>query len=191
MAVTDYRRMTGKELREIERTDPDEYARIKRKMENFDGPAEQQRRADIEESNRRSQERRAKEATAKPNGDGKAANDHEAKPRKKGPDPADLGRDGVFLPSLTDAHRGFRSRMMRRSSKRAPRRDFRRRVRNKRNHLRARLRRQQSHHAAFAFACLKPRHFGKIFGANAGRYWIVTYSLESALVTSTGRSTLT
>ena len=40
MALTDYRRMTGKELRELERTDPDEYARIKRKMENFDGPAE-------------------------------------------------------------------------------------------------------------------------------------------------------
>jgi len=45
--------------------------------------------------------------------------------------------------------------------------------------------------AAFAFPGLKPRHFGKIFGANAGRYWIVTYSLESALVTSTGRATLT
>jgi hypothetical protein len=25
MALTDYRRMTGKELRELERTDPDEY----------------------------------------------------------------------------------------------------------------------------------------------------------------------
>ena len=40
MAETDNHRMTGKELRELERTDPDEYARIKRKMENFDGPAE-------------------------------------------------------------------------------------------------------------------------------------------------------